>query len=154
MIPHLYWQYQNDFISFQYHLLQRNKIGFDIFHLVHGALSIFAVLNPFLLLAMFFALKSPRNKFKLKNNYYVKLFCFFTLFFLIYSIRARIEAHWVALSSIPLLLIIHDFTLSNNLTKRISMICYSTIALILIARIVIILPLQLKTEFHKQGKLF
>ena len=118
ILPHVYWQYQNDFISFQYHLLQRNKIGFDPFHILHGSLSIFGVLNPFLLMILLFNYRKTSTSFKKRNLFFLKVFLFFTSFFLLYTLRARIEAHWVALASIPLLLLIHDLTINYDIIKK------------------------------------
>ena len=151
ILPHVYWQYQNDFISFQYHLLQRNKIGFDPFHILHGSLSIFGVLNPFLLMILLFNYRKTSTSFKKRNLFFLKVFLFFTSFFLLYTLRARIEAHWVALASIPLLLLIHDLTINYDIVKKTVIACFSTIGIILIARILITLPIDIKSEFHRQG---
>ncbi|MCK5907468.1 MAG: glycosyltransferase family 39 protein, partial [Flavobacteriales bacterium] len=44
--PHIYWQYNHDFISIEYHLFQRTSGGFDISHPLEYIGNTIGILNP------------------------------------------------------------------------------------------------------------
>ena len=70
-----------------------------------------------------------------------------------YSFRGRIEAHWVALALVPMVVLLHTYIVnSNKLLKNLKYIGSITIGLIVLARIAILLPLPVKSEFHSQKK--
>ena len=76
----------------------------------------------------------------------------FLTFFLLYSFRGRVEAHWVAFVCIPLVLLVFELIHQRpkwiTIIKKTSLI---TLVLVLLVRIIIILDLPLKTEFHSNG---
>ncbi|MCG7754944.1 glycosyltransferase family 39 protein, partial [Flavihumibacter cheonanensis] len=43
--PHLYWQYQHDFVSFRYHLVQRADGFMGGKHVLNYLLNVFLILN-------------------------------------------------------------------------------------------------------------
>tara|TARA_B110000091_G_C13809504_1_gene474240 strand:+ start:603 stop:2336 length:1734 start_codon:yes stop_codon:yes gene_type:complete len=152
IIPHIYWQFQNDFITFNFHLFQRTSGAFNFNNVIHYLLSTLFILNPALIILLFFNLKKQRVQ-RMKDAFFVKIFIGFLTFFLIYSFRSRIEAHWVAISAIPMVILIYNQVITSEYMKRkIKLIGIVSIVLIFSARILIMLNLPLNTMFHKERK--
>jgi len=149
-IPHIYWQYEHDFISFRYHLYQR-AVGFMRGkHISVYVLNVFLILNPFLF--GLFVFKSLKMRVQ---NGIPKVFSYvlwgFILFFGITSLRDHIEPQWIGVASIPLtIILVHYFLLSDRLSKTLIPIATGSIVLIVVMRLGIILPLPINTEFHNQ----
>ncbi|MEW4925606.1 glycosyltransferase family 39 protein [Algibacter sp. 2305UL17-15] len=152
ILPHLNWQYQNDFITFDYHLFQRTSGEFSFKNVIHYVLSTVAILNPALIIVFFYYLKKQKL-FTDRNNFMTQIFIGFLAFFLIYSFRSKIEAHWVAFSAIPMVILIYNLMISHNyIRKQMKLIGILSIVLIFSARLLIVLDLPLKTEFHIEKK--
>ncbi len=154
IIPHLLWQYNNDFVSFDYHLNQRTDGAFKLYNIGNYLLGAFTVLNPFLLI--FLLVMTIKRKMSFFQNNVLKYVLWgFLIFFLLYSCRGKIEAHWVAIAAIPMTIILHSLATVNqqynNIIKKISVV---SIIIILIIRVIIILPLNIDTEFHRKRKDF
>jgi hypothetical protein len=154
IIPHILWQYNNNFVTFDYHLNQRTDGSFNIQNIGDYLLGAFSILNPALLILIiiFTFKKKVDSSF---NKTLIFTLWGFLLFFLIYSCRGRIEAQWIAVSAIPLIILLHNLILtSEKLFKTAKIIAVPSIIILLIARVVIVLPLPLKTEFHLKQKPF
>lgn len=152
LIPHFYWQYSNDFITFQYHLFERGGKPFTPTNILEYLGSFIAVINPALLVLLYLSINKKEKKERF-NNFYFKIFFSFFLFFLLYSLKSRIEAHWVLFCCIPLVILLLDsVTTSRKKQKQLKIVSITTFAIICIARIIIILDIPIKTEFHKQRK--
>ncbi|MBN1598967.1 MAG: glycosyltransferase family 39 protein [Bacteroidales bacterium] len=103
MIPHLSWQIENHFPSFQYHLYTRSsiyKIGYT-WNYIYSQLLIAGPLVSILIFYNAFTVKAENIfnrilKFNLTGIY---------LFFLLMSFKGRVEAHWTAIAFIPLIVL-------------------------------------------------
>ena len=152
IFPHFYWQYQNDFITFNFHLFQRTSGEFNFENVLHYLSSTFGILNPALILLFFIYLKK-KSTFRQENKFLIRMFLGFLIFFFFYSFRSRIEAHWVAFSAIPFAILLYKLSISDDkIKKQIKYIGIITILLISSARILIILDIPLKSEFHTKKK--
>ncbi len=154
ILPHLYWQYKNDFITLNYHLFQRKSIGDFKQKFVFGyLLGTVLVLNPGLLFILFKQLIKKKSAFKINNNFMIRMFVGYLLFFFIYSFRSWIEAHWVAFAIIPMTILLYNLcVLNKRIFKQVKYVAIVSIILLFSARVIITLNLPLNTEFHKQGK--
>ena len=148
---HIYWQYQNDFITFDYHLFQRTSGRFNFNNVLEYLFSTFGILNPALIILLFVSLKN-KSCFSEENKFLIRTFFGFLIFFFFYSFRSRVEAHWVAFSAIPLSILIYNLSISNNNFKQLKYIGIVSIVLLFSARILIVLDIPLETEFHRQKK--
>ena len=111
--PHLWWQYQHDWVSFRYHLQESNvnpyKFSYTIEYLV-GQLLLPGPLVGLLLLpaAFLYRVQTPLERalrFTTIGIY---------AFFLLSSFRGRVEGNWTAPALIPLILLAHGY-LANRL---------------------------------------
>lgn len=152
LIPHFLWQYQHNFVTFAYHLVGRNE-NFRWESVYMYPVNTLLVLNPFLAPVVFFFL--PRYKVKNAFERTLKfLFWGFIIFFGFSAIKSHVEPHWIAIVVVPTLY----FLTQLFSKKRYKYLVYSsvfTVAILMAARVLLALPVGLKTEFHggKQGAL-
>ncbi len=102
-VPHLYWQYVNDFPSFRYHLSERGRDEYRVADsLMHFVNQIAIVGITFPLIYKAFWKDNTKDKFfrSLKFIAYG-----FVIFFLFSSFSSRTQAQWTAAILIPLLVI-------------------------------------------------
>ncbi len=103
-LPHMYWQYQNDFVSFRFHLTGRTEKHFElanIFNYITGQIVLMGFLNFFLFLFIFY-----KNKFK---DSFERVMIFNSIGFLVFlffmSFRNQIEANWTISCSIAFVIV-------------------------------------------------
>lgn len=154
MIPYLYWLYQNDFITLNYHLFQRKSIGYFQPKFVYGyLLGTLGVLNPAFVILLLIQIFKKKIAVNHQNKFMIKMFVGYLLFFFLYSFRSWIEAHWVAFAVIPMTLLLYDLGIENQkMLTKVKYIGIVSIVLIFTIRILILLNIPLKTEFHIQKK--
>lgn len=153
-LPHLMWQYNHDFISFRYHLVQRTDGFMGGKHVIEYILNAFVILNPFLFGYYLFILRKRKITEGVDRVYPVLLWGFL-LFFAFTSFRDHIEPQWIGVGSIPLLVILHHVVVnaSGKLTYM-KPALVGSLVLIVIARVGLVLPLPVKSEFHQQKASF
>lgn len=150
-IPHIHWQYINDFPSIRYHLYERASVAsykfeYTLMHVVN-AIAILGFTFIIIYKAFFKGIKN-KNIFYRGLNAIVLGFFFF---FLIASCRGHVQAQWIAPIMLPLILITFNYLVEHK--KNIRLFCYlaiTNIIIIVFARIVLandgILPVRL--DFH------
>ncbi|MEM9258591.1 MAG: glycosyltransferase family 39 protein, partial [Bacteroidota bacterium] len=99
-VPHLYWQYANDFPSFRYHLSGRDD-AYEISFTLEYILNQLVIFSPLLLWHYWqtFRKDAGRDRFGVACRWLV---VGFLLFFLYTTTKGGTEAQWTALLSIPL----------------------------------------------------
>jgi hypothetical protein len=149
-LPHLWWQYQHDWITFRYQLFENNIEPYRIsytFEYVFGQILLAGPLAGILLLPAALLSKSKNDlakalKFTLTGIYG---------FFLVSSLRGSVEANWTAPVMVPLIVLSHNYFTES--TTRFAVGAYKwlvrllpvTIILVLFARAVMlfdIVPLK------------
>jgi hypothetical protein len=148
-LPHLIWQYQHEFVTFQYHLFGRTENRFIWRNIFEYLLNSFFVLNP-----VFAGIFVYHNLIKRSGALIDKtlLFIFWggISFFALTSLRDHVEPHWITFTIIPLILMIHQLALkSERLKKIIIKTGFVTIGLIILLRLLLIVPLPFETKFSK-----
>ena len=150
-IPHIHWQYINDFPSIRYHLYERASVAsykfeYTLMHVVN-AIAILGFTFIIIYKAFFKGIKN-KNIFYRGLNAIVLGFFFF---FLIASYRGHVQAQWIAPIMLPLILITFNYLVEHK--KNIRLFCYlaiTNIIIIVFARIILanegILPVRL--DFH------
>lgn len=155
-LPHLYWLYESDFITFQFHLAERDRVGYKPHYpfLFLGGLALMT--GPILGLLLLI----PTLLYKPKNDFDKTLKFFYwgiILFFGFMSFRSRIEANWLVAVNIPILILGHRLLLERPTLRR--WVWYSfpvSLAIAIFLRIILAVPilppdnnLRLKLkEFH------
>ncbi len=150
-LPHIYWQYNHNFVTFIYHLNYRSDNIFLFSNIFEYLLNVILILNPFVSLFLFYCLIIGKVKMQYKSLIFI--FWGFIAFFGLNSLKNHIEPHWIAIAIIPVIIFLHKIVIDNHKTKGIIIkLIYVSIPIVLLARVILILPLPLNSEFHKQGK--
>ncbi|MGX1024524.1 ArnT family glycosyltransferase [Psychroflexus sp. MBR-150] len=160
VLPHFIWLFQNDFISFKYHLVDRSQ-GFKIKYILEFIPGQFAVFNPFFLslfLILIFNKKENDNFKKTMRFVGAGILLFFTLM----TLKGRVEAHWTTIVSIPIIYIVYPYLLQLSQSyNTIKYVVVSLVGLVLVARVLISLdklPAQSfddnKTSYYQTMKEF
>ena len=157
-LPHIIWQIKHDFVSFSYHLVDRNS-PFQFKYLLEYLGNQIMMVGPFcgIILIYLGISRKTGNKFEaaLKFN----LIGFFAGFFLS-SLKGHVEPHWTAFAVVPLLILsIPELELRLRLKKWVLALSYLTIAIIVPLRLIIIedfglLPEQLNRRFLNKKEFY
>ncbi len=139
-IPHLYWQYLNDFPSFRYHLSGRNdpyELAFTFRYLLNQ-LVIFSPLLLWYYVQTFWKDRS-QDRFDTANRWLV---LGFLLFFLYTTLKGSTEAQWTALLSIPLVYLTFHAARDRFPAWQpgLQRLAWITVGVLLLARIFLVAP--------------
>lgn len=135
-LPHLHWQWLNDFPSFRYHLKERAsnrtyKLEHTLMHFVN-MIAIVGLTFPILYKAFFKNIKS-KDLFMRGLNFII---LGFLIFFFFSSFRGRVQAQWIVPISIPLILIAFHFLVNKEKSRTwFTRLAILNIAVMLIARV-------------------
>ncbi len=106
--PHLYWQYQHDFPSFRYHLFERNASYYKFEYTTEYLFSQVLLAGPLVgwLLLWAAGIKKPADELEKALRW-----SFFGIyaFFLINTLKGRVEANWTAPAFISLFVLSHQY---------------------------------------------
>ncbi len=150
-IPHIVWEYNHDFVSIIYQLNYRSDNVFEVKNILDYILNVLLIMNPFLVVFLFYYL--IKKKIELEYRSLKFLFWGVLIFFGFNSFKNHVEPHWVAISVIPGIIMFHTIAINNLKTQKILVkLMYFTIPLFFILRILLILPLNINTEFHQEGR--
>jgi len=137
VIPHFWWQYSNQFPSFRYHLIDRSS-GFvwaNFFEFIPTQIAIF---NPFTFGALVYVFIKKKQITSFERTLYFIIIGFIS-FFSITTFRGHAEAHWTVAASIPMIILITEFSFSNEIISKYikKWVAYS-LFLLLAARILLV----------------
>ncbi|MFK7809721.1 MAG: ArnT family glycosyltransferase [Saprospiraceae bacterium] len=152
--PHLYWQYINDFPTFRFHLFDRSAEAYSFAFLgeyILGQLLIFGPLVGFLLFWTLYRFKEE-NQFERS----LKFTCYGIFsFFLLSSLKGRVEPNWTAMAMVPLIYIGYHYIVGkDNLVSWTYRLAIPSLVLILSFRCILIVEIlpkrifPLASEFH------
>ena len=107
-MPHLWWQYQHDWVSFRYHLFESNvnpyKPSFTLDYIA-GQFLLAGPIAGFIILPAAFLYK-PKNETE-KALRYTMIGIY--VFFLVSSFRGQVEANWTSPVIVGLIVLCHQF---------------------------------------------
>lgn len=115
-LPHLYWQYANDFPSFRYHLVGRDD-PYELKHTLNYVVNQLTMFNPLLLPWWAPALWAWRRQGAL-GRAYVYTALGFWLFFLWSTTKGHAEPQWTAVLTIPIVLGLYRALASGEINSR------------------------------------
>lgn len=135
-IPHLLWQYNNDFISVNYHIIRRNvTYSFKVNNTTDYILNIIGVSSPLL----FWHYGKAIIKLNYKTDFQKSLIWSFygiLVFFMMITLKRYIQAQWSLLAFIPLIIIGFSYYKNRlNSYKWIFILASITFVLMFFARI-------------------
>ncbi len=151
--PHLYWQYRHEFPSVYYHLFERNATSYKISFTLEYIIGQILIAGPFMgWLILWAALKyKPRDVLEKALQYSMNGVY---LFFLLSTIKGRVEANWTVPAFIPVIILSHRFLIDHIKWQRVLIRSIPvTLILVLVLRTYMMLdigPLKFvsKDEFH------
>jgi hypothetical protein len=144
LLPHLWWQFSNDFVSFRYHLIDSHKTAY------HPMLSLEYLSTQLLLtgpiigwLLMWFLFKDHSDNVFEKGIKFtgvgIYVFFFFTTF------MGDFEAHWTLVATAPLIIIAYKNLMSSKKFHRLVVVSGSvSFGLLLLVRMVLLTPMAEK----------
>lgn len=139
-LPHILWQIDHEFVTFNYHLVQRSDNQLQFKNILEYFLNVLIVLNPALLIFLIYKwFKKELLEIDKTNKWlFVGVICVFT----ITSLKGHVEPHWVAINAIPLLIILFKLTQKTSRNRKLlKNIALFSFVLIICTRIAINLPL-------------
>lgn len=152
-IPHIHWQYLNDFPSVQFHLFERNSAGYELKHTIEYIIGQVLLAGPITgLLLILAALKY--NPVSISERALKYTFVGIYVFFLVSTLKGRAEANWTIPSFIGMMVLSHQYLLTS---KKWTGILYKsvpiTLLVVLASRIIMLTDLPpawwiVKDEFH------
>ena len=155
--PHLWWQYQHDWVSFRFHLFENNahpyKLSFTAEY-IGGQLLLAGPVAGIILLPTAFLYKTKNETEKALRYTMLGVFGFF----LLSSFRGKVEANWAIPVLVPLFILSHQhlqetttrFAIGSK--KLLYKLLPVTLILVLLARIIMIadiIPVKgVRSRFH------
>lgn len=141
-LPHLWWQYQNDWPTVRYHLFERSQGSYKLEKTGNYILGQLLVLGPFTtIVALIFLLKK-----RIKGDTYFRahIFTFFgiLLFFLLNSFKKNIEPHWTLTAGISFVVLALDLLerSTDKFRQLFFWLASANIILILLVRVLLAVP--------------
>lgn len=107
-LPHLWWQYQHNWISFRYHLFESNVNPYKFSYTTDYILGQLLLAGPF----AGFLLWPAAFLFRTKNDFERALKFLavgFFVFFLLSTLKGKVEPNWTAPAIIPVMVLAHQF---------------------------------------------
>jgi Dolichyl-phosphate-mannose-protein mannosyltransferase len=115
-LPHLYWQYINDFPSFVYHLKERGKKLYSIENTIMFFVNIIAIVGiTFPIVYKAFFKQQSVSKFDRSLKF---LIYGFVLFFFFSTFVSRPQAQWTGVILIPLIVITFPYFLKHQKERK------------------------------------
>lgn len=144
--PHLYWQYNNDWVSFSYHLSGRNR-DFRLSFVTEYILNLFAIFNPFLFPVALAAWWKTRSTTPVQRAVSA-IGAGFILFFLASTVRGYVQPQWEIPATFCVIMLLYNYTSGREKLRRYtSIVCAVTLALMVLVRVEMIFnPLGIKTQ--------
>jgi hypothetical protein len=136
--PHLYWQWQHDWVSFRYHLFESNvsayKFSYTTDYLL-GQLLLAGPLAGLILLPAAFIYKTKTQTEKALKFTLIGIYSIF----LLSSFRGKVEANWTLPALIPLIVLSHQFNIDKiSWIKPLKIIAFVSLLLIIAGRIYLV----------------
>ncbi len=151
-IPHLTWQFQNDFPTFQYQMIDRMK-PISTKYFLEFWLNQSIAFHP-LVLGLVLLTLLKRTHASLFDQTLSTIVIGFFGFFWISSLWTRVEPHWTAAASLPVVILLYkNITSTGQYKKFVYHFLFPSLIILLVARLALIFDfLPFKLEFHNQKK--
>lgn len=148
-IPHIFWQINNDFVSFRYHLSGRHQ-GLELYHFPEYFLNVLLIFNPFMMVFIFKSL--GRTNIENKFHHTLRFITLGTLFFfLACNFLGHVQPQWLVIGMIPIILLLFNYFKKNEeKLNNLKKVFWISSGLFLSLRIVLIFDvLPFPLEFHE-----
>ena len=140
-LPHIWWQVQNNYPSFYYHVIDRSAAFYKSKFTTEYLLAQLALAGP--LVGWFLYQAAVRLKAEdafiraIKVNFYgIFIFFFFS------TLKGRVEAHWTLPGMLCLFILAYLFMAKKETPKWFEKLAIVNIALIILIRLILIIPID------------
>lgn len=146
-LPHFYWLYENEWVSVNYHLFDRNRHGYRPKNHLNYLIDQFGVGGLLALLSYWAAAVYPsKNKFHQALKY---VFFGFLLFFFISAFQKKTQAQWVIMVSFPLVVFTVLYAIKHQkFRKAVAVIGIISVLIISYLRFALVYP-QISPILHE-----
>jgi hypothetical protein len=150
--PHLYWQYQHDWVSFRYHLFESNVSAYKFSYTTNYLLGQLLLSGPLAGLILLPAAVMYKAKTQTEKALKFNLIGIY-LIFLISSFRGKVEVNWPMPALISLIVLSHQFIIDKvSWIKPLQIIAFISLLLIIAARLYLVVDVgpdnSIKGRFH------
>lgn len=115
--PHLWWLYENDFVSVKYHLFDRPNQAYDFNKFTLGYFVNLIAIFGFTFPLAYYILYKSKSK-----DTFTKALVYLTygilIFFFISSFSKRIQTQWIIVISIPMVPLIFNYIIENKKIRK------------------------------------
>ncbi|MEQ7800501.1 glycosyltransferase family 39 protein [Pedobacter sp. ASV1-7] len=140
-IPHIWWQIQNSYPSFYYHVIDRSSAYYKFSFTTEYIIAQLALAGPLVGWYMYKTAVSlkPEDAFirAVKFN-----FAGIFIFFLISTLKGRVEAHWTLPAMICLLILAYVAISRYTVPKWFERLAIMNIFLIILVRLILVFPIE------------
>jgi hypothetical protein len=152
--PHFIWLFKNDFVSVKYHLFERPNRAYEFGDFTLGffvnLIALFGLTFPWIYRALLKTKKS--DKF---NNALLYLIYGVITFFFISSFNRRVQTQWLIVICIPMIVVVYNQLLQDNITRKwIYILGIANISILMFLRIGLIyaplFPIVYETHGNKE----
>lgn len=140
-LPHLWWQYGHNWMSFRYHLFESNVNRYKLSYTTEYVLGQLAIAGPITGVILLWATFTYKPQSALEKGLkYTGVGMF--LFFFLSTFKGKVEANWTAPAIIPMLVLTHQFLVQKaGWRKWLYRLLPVTIVLVLFARLIMMVDL-------------
>jgi hypothetical protein len=139
-LPHMYWQYLHDFVTFDFHLNGRDEKHLEIKNILDYLSSQLAVFGLTFFILFLLWIKKIRIKDSLERILTFNVLGFLIILFFM-SFRNQIEANWTVTACGFLLVLMTKIAERVDLSlKKLAMLSFLPVTLILVIRLILLLP--------------
>ena len=152
LTPHFLWQWQHDWVSFRYHLMERNAESYRINYTLEYLATLLAVFNPLWLYHYFIGLFKPASGIQLPavafRRSLAALAIGFLTFFLLGTLRGPVQPQWLLPVVFPCVALLFD---RFRHQRYVPVTGWVFLAVFLVARLLVMTnPVGLKGELWHQ----
>lgn len=145
MVPHLWWQYSHDWVSLRYHLVGRNSWGYDVNYTLEYLGILLVLFNPLWLYHLVRGLCKPaEGEDKLMRRVSILLCLGFWGFFLVATLRGRVQPQWLLPTVLPVVALVFHAARRSRYVYIAAIVCAALFGVVRI--IAAVNPLHFKGE--------
>ena len=116
-LPHLYWQYQHNWISFRYHLFESNVNPYKLSYTTDYIAGQLLLAGPFAGIILWPVAFLYRTQDSLERGLKFVAIGFF-LFFLLSTLKGKVEPNWTSPAIIPVMVLAHQYLLKKESLRK------------------------------------
>ncbi len=152
-LPHIWWQVQNHYPSFYYHIIDRSADAYQFEFTYQYLLAQLALAGPLVGWYLYRSAAAYKSSDVFNRALIFNFFGIF-IFFFITSFKGRVEAHWPLPGMICMVSLAYLNLAGKTMTKWLNRLFITNIILIVIVRLILIVPVPVLERISLIGDYF